>query len=93
MRDVPRWELRAHFAEVGVVADVVTDTVFIDIGMDLRLAGEFFCDLESFKDRAGIRLAAQLQAAAGAGACRLVDQKRQRAGCCQPHARRSRVHG
>ncbi len=47
----------AHFSEVGVVADVVTDAVFVHIGEDLGFAGEAFRDFEGFEDRAGIGLA------------------------------------
>ena len=56
--DVPRWKLGAHFAEVEVVADVVADAAFIDIGIDLRLICQFLGDFKSLEDRAGIRLAA-----------------------------------
>ncbi|MEN9470630.1 MAG: hypothetical protein RL630_2363, partial [Verrucomicrobiota bacterium] len=44
----------AHFSEVGIVADMVTDTVFVHIGEGLCFAGEAFRDFEGFEDRAGI---------------------------------------
>ncbi len=56
--DIPGWIVGAHFAEVGVVADVVADAVFVHVGEDLFLAGELLGGLEGFEDGAGVGLAA-----------------------------------
>jgi hypothetical protein len=48
----------AHFSEVGIVADMITDTVFVHIGEGLCFAGEAFRDFEGLEDRTGIRFAA-----------------------------------
>ena len=55
---VPAGVVGFHFTEVGVIADVVADAVFIDIGVDLRFTSKSFGNFEGFEDRAGIRLAA-----------------------------------
>ena len=52
--DVPRGVIAAHFGEVAHVADVIADAVFVDVGVDLLFAGEFFGEGESFQDRAGV---------------------------------------
>ncbi len=56
--DVPRRVVSAHFVEVGDVADVVADPVFVEILEDLRLASDAFGDGESFEDGAGVGTAA-----------------------------------
>ena len=38
--DVPARIMVSHFSQVAVVADMVADAVFIDVGMNLFLAGE-----------------------------------------------------
>ena len=48
----------AHFAEIAVVADVVAGAVLVDVGVDLRLAGKFFRDLECFEDGGAVGFAA-----------------------------------
>ena len=50
--------MRAHFPQIGVVADVVAGAVLVHVGEDLGLAGEFFDDLESLEDRGAVRLTA-----------------------------------
>jgi hypothetical protein len=48
----------AHFPQVGVIADVVAGAVLVDVGEDLRLAGEFLRDLEGLEDGRAVGLAA-----------------------------------
>ena len=43
-----------HFAEVGEVANMVTNAVFIDVLIDLRYAGKLLSEFKSLPDRAGI---------------------------------------
>lgn len=52
--DVPFRVVGAHFVEVGDVADVIADAVFIDVMVDLRFVGEIFGEFEGFPDRAGV---------------------------------------
>ncbi len=47
-----------HFAEVGVVADVVAGAVFVEVGVDLGFTGEPFRDFERFEDGGAVGLAA-----------------------------------
>ena len=47
--------MRPHFAEIGEVTDMVTDTVFVDILIDLGFAAEFFGQGEGLPNRAGVR--------------------------------------
>jgi len=56
--DAPVRIVGAHFAEVAVVADVVADAVFLEIGEDLGASGKAFCDLKGFEDGAGVGFAA-----------------------------------
>jgi len=56
--NVPSRVVGAHFGEVGDVADVVADAVFVNELGNLRLAREFFRDPEGFEDRAGVGAAA-----------------------------------
>ena len=41
-RNSPFWIMRFHFAQVAVVADVITDAILIQIGALLLFACEFF---------------------------------------------------
>ena len=52
--DIPTGIVAAHFGEVGDVADVVADPVFVEILKHLRLAGDAFGDGEGFEDGAGV---------------------------------------
>lgn len=56
--DFPVGIMGFHFSEVGVVADVVANTVFCRVFVAHGLAGEPFDDLEGFEDGAAILLAA-----------------------------------
>ena len=47
-----------HFAEVAVIANVIADAVFVEVGEFLGLAGKLFSDLECFEDGAGVGFAA-----------------------------------
>ncbi len=57
-RDVPVRIVGAHLGEIGDVADVVADAVFLDVLMDLGLSGEFLGDSKRFPDGAGVGAAA-----------------------------------
>ena len=52
--DVPGGVVLAHFGEVGDVADVVADAVFLEVLKDLWFSGEGFGDLEGFEDGTGV---------------------------------------
>ena len=56
--DVPSGIVPPHLAQVGVIADVVTTAVLVVVPEFLRHAREGFRDLESFENRARVRLAA-----------------------------------
>ena len=47
----------AHFAEIGVVADVIPDAVLVEVGVNHGLAGELFGNFKGFEDGAGVGLA------------------------------------
>lgn len=55
--DVPIWIVGAHFAEIGVVTNVVADAVLVDVRENLRFAGELFGNLERFEDRGAVGFA------------------------------------
>lgn len=46
-----------HFPEVGVIADVVTCAVLIEVGKHLRFTGEFLGYFERFKNRRAVSFA------------------------------------
>lgn len=48
--DIPRRVVCTHLPEIGVIADVIADTVLLHVRENLRLAREFFSDLECLKD-------------------------------------------
>jgi hypothetical protein len=52
--DVPSRVVGFHLPQVAVVADVVADAVFVNVGVLLGLAGESLCDLKGLKDGAAI---------------------------------------
>ncbi len=56
--DVPSGVVVPHLGEIGDVADVVADAVFVEILEDLRLASDAFGDGEGFEDGAGVGTAA-----------------------------------
>jgi hypothetical protein len=55
--DAPIRIVRSHLPEITVVADVVPDPVFVDIGMYLGFPSYGFHKFEGFEDRAGVPLA------------------------------------
>ena len=68
LRNIPRGEVVTHLPQVGIVADMVADPVLVHVGVDLRLAGEGFGQLERLEDRGAVGLAAaEVVDLAGAG--------------------------
>jgi hypothetical protein len=48
MRDVPTWIMLSHFPKIAVIANMVTDAIFIDIRELLSFAGERLGYFERF---------------------------------------------
>ena len=56
--DVPTWIVLTHLAEVAVVTDVIADSILVDIGILLRIAGERFSNLKGFQNGTTVAFAA-----------------------------------
>ncbi len=56
--NIPTWVVLSHLAEVAVVTDMVADSILVDIGVLLRIAGKRFCNLKGLQNRATVAFAA-----------------------------------
>ena len=50
--------MAAHFAEIAVIANMIADSILVEVAVDLSLPGEFFGNPEGLENRGGVRFAA-----------------------------------